>query len=102
VSGLRGEGEVDEAPGGVGEVWCGQRRARGEEGRTTVNGARLPANNGRGGGVDTEDHVLSLTGDGEAMELAGGEVGSWRLNGARWQGALGEEKPKWRRGWMRC
>jgi hypothetical protein len=51
--------------------------------------------------VDTGDPVLSLTGDGEAVELADGEVEWWWLNGDRRQGARGEEKTKWRQGWMR-
>jgi hypothetical protein len=61
----------------------------------------LLSGNGQGGGVDTGDPVLSLTGDGEAVELADGEVEWWWLNGDRRQGARGEEKTKWRQGWMR-
>jgi hypothetical protein len=41
------------------------------------SGARLLANNGRGGGVDAGDLILALTGGWEAMESAGVK-GWWR------------------------
>jgi hypothetical protein len=57
--------------------------------------AWLPAGNGRGGGVDTRDPVLTLTRDREAAESASGKVGWCRLNGAQQQGGPSVEGGIW-------